>query len=89
MQEGSKTEIEIPDTSAEVFKSILNYIYTDDVEFYDLSLVVNLLIESNKYNLVRLKRICEWELTKIIDQDNVIDLLHLSDIHGATDLRDV
>lgn len=89
MQEGLTNEIEIKDTNTDVFRSILNYIYTDEVEFSDLSMVVNLLIESNKYNLIRLKNICEWKLTKIIDQDNVVDLLHLSDIHGATELRNV
>jgi N-acetylneuraminic acid mutarotase len=89
MQEGSKDEIEIKDTNAEVFKAIINYIYTDDVEFDDLSMVANILVESNKYNLIRLKKICEWELTKIIDHDNVIDLLHLSDIHDASELRNV
>lgn len=89
MQEGSKDEIEIKDTNAEVFRAIINYIYTDEVEFNDLSMVANILVESNKYNLIRLKKICEWELTKIIDHDNVIDLLHLSDIHDASELRNI
>lgn len=89
MQEGQKDHIEIKDTNTEVFKHLINYIYTDEVEFTDLSMVVNLLIESNKYNLARLKNICEWELSKIIENENVIDLLHLTDIHEASELRGV
>jgi speckle-type POZ protein len=89
MKEGTSDEIEIKDTNCQVFRNIINYIYTDDVKFEDIAMVVNLLIESNKYNLTRLKSICEWELTKIIDQENVVDLLLLSDIHEATELRNV
>ena len=77
----------IKDTNPDVFKNIVNYIYTDEVELNDLSMIVNLLIESNKYNLTRLKSIWEWELSKIIDMENVIDILHLSDIHEAAELR--
>lgn len=89
MREGLKDEIEIKDTSPEVFKNIINYIYTDEVELHDISMIVNLLIESNKYCLTRLKSIWEWEMSKIIDHDNVIDILHLSDIHQAAELRGI
>ena len=89
MKEGLKDEIEIKDTNPEVFKNIINYIYTDEIELNDLSMIVNLLIESNKYNLIRLKNIWELELSKIIDLDNVIDLLNLSDIHEASELREI
>lgn len=55
MKEGTKDEIEIKDTNAEVFRNIISYIYTDEVDLTDLSMIINLLIESNKYNLTRLK----------------------------------
>lgn len=89
MKEASNNEIEIPETSTEVFQNLINFIYTDDVQFQDINMVVNLLIEANKYNLLRLRNICEWQLAKIIDADNVIDLLHLSDIHEASELRGI
>ena len=57
MQESQKEEIEIKDTNSEVFKAIISFIYTDQVEFNDLTMVVNLLIEACKYGLVRLKKI--------------------------------
>jgi len=88
MQEGQKNSIEIKDTQSDVFKAIISFIYTDQAEFEDLNMVVNLLIESSKYGLVRLKKIWEWELTKVLDHDNVIDLLHLSDTYTASDLNE-
>mmetsp|Transcript_19804 Transcript_19804/g.22117 ORF Transcript_19804/g.22117 Transcript_19804/m.22117 type:complete len:102 (+) Transcript_19804:383-688(+) len=57
MQEGQKNSIEIKDTQSDVFKAIISFIYTDQAEFEDLNMVVNLLIESSKYGLVRLKKI--------------------------------
>ena len=57
MKEGIKNEIDIKDTPTEVFKNLINYIYTDEVEFNDITMAVNLLIEANKYNLTRLKNI--------------------------------
>ena len=46
-----------------------------------------MLIAANKYGLERLKRLCERLLVKAIDLENVIDLLHLSDMHHANELR--
>lgn len=87
-EHGSRV-IKITDTPSSTFKSIINYIYTDQPEFEDLQMVVNSLIVSDKYALVRLKKMCEWELSKVINQDNVIDLLHLSDVYNANELRDI
>jgi len=89
MKEGGKNEIEIKDWDSEVFKVIISYIYTDQIEFNDLKMILKILMEANKYGLIRLKKMWEWELTKVIDHDNVIDLLHLSDTHQASDLRNV
>lgn len=55
MLEANKDEIEIKDTSVDVFRNIINYIYTDQADISDLSMVVNLLVEADKYNLSRLK----------------------------------
>lgn len=89
MKEGLINEIEIKDTSPDVFKNLINYIYTDEVQLHDITMAVNLLIEANKYNLSRLKNICEMTIVKVLDIDNVIDLLHLSDIHEASELRSI
>jgi len=39
------------------------------------------LVAANKYGLDRLKRLCEKYLVSLIELDNVIELLYLSDMH--------
>ncbi len=48
---------------------------------------VEVLVAANKYDLQRLKRLCEQHLVNSIEIENVIQLLYLSDIHQALELR--
>lgn len=65
---------------------ILNFIYTDEINLVNIDNVIALMIEANKYNLTWLKMLCENYLAQIINQDNVNELLYLSDIHNANEL---
>lgn len=51
--------------------------------------MVNLLVEANKYNLKRLKSLAEKAIAKTINQENVNELLYISDFHEASELRRV
>lgn len=42
---------------------------------------------ANKYGLDRLKRLCEKYLVGMIDLENVIDFLYISDRHQALELK--
>ena len=42
---------------------------------------------ANKYGLDRLKRLCEKYLVAVIDLENVTQLLYLSDLHQAVELK--
>ena len=42
---------------------------------------------ANKYGLDRLKRLCEKYLVAMIDLENVVELLYLSDMHQAMELK--
>ena len=46
-----------------------------------------MLVAANKYGLDRLKRLCEKYLVALIDLENVIELLYLSDMHQAMELK--
>lgn len=39
------------------------------------------MVAANRYGLDRLKRLCEKNLVKHIDLDNVVELLYISDMH--------
>ena len=46
-----------------------------------------MLVAANKYGLDRLKRLCEKYLVSLIELENVIELLYLSDMHQAVELK--
>ena len=46
-----------------------------------LDQAIDIMVAANKYGLDRLKRLCEKYLVGMIDLENVIDLLYLSDMH--------
>lgn len=46
-----------------------------------------MLVAANRYGLDRLKRLCEKYLVALIDLENVIELLYLSDMHQAVELK--
>ena len=89
MKEGHENRINVTDTKPEVFQSILEFIYTDEIILKDIDLVISLLVEANKYGLTRLKSLCEHFLAKRIDQENVVEFLGIADTHEASELRRV
>jgi len=50
-------------------------------------LAIEIMVAANKYGMDRLKRLCEKFLVQAIDLDNVVELLHLSDMHHAIELK--
>jgi hypothetical protein len=67
---------------------MIDYIYTERTPFFSSTDdAIDLLIAANEYDLERLKKLCEKHLVMSIDLSNVIDMLCLSDIHQAKDLR--
>jgi len=48
---------------------------------------IDVLVAANKYGLDRLKRLCEKYLVAMIDLENVVELLYMSDMHQAMELK--
>ncbi|XP_074095897.1 speckle-type POZ protein B-like [Cotesia typhae] len=85
MEENKKNEITIPDVDPEIFKKVLDYIYTDKVD--DLNIFVEELLEvSDKYQLLTLKEMCEESLSKNLSVENSIRILILADRHNLKKL---
>ncbi|CAG5075203.1 Similar to spopla: Speckle-type POZ protein-like A (Danio rerio) [Cotesia congregata] len=85
MEENKKNEITISDVDPEVFKKVLDYIYTDKVDDLD-TFAEELLEVSDKYQLLALKEICEDSLSKSLSVENSIRILILADRHNAKGL---
>ncbi|CAL4916797.1 unnamed protein product [Urochloa decumbens] len=86
----------IDDIEAQVFKALLYFIYTDSLpkakkeegeEEEDDVMSQHLLVAADKYNLERLKLICEDKLCKYIDVGTVATILALAEQHHCTRLK--
>lgn len=101
-QKGSMQEIVIEDMEPKVFKAMLHFIYRDELLEDDLAasssspefsisdtLIAKLLAAADKYELGRLRRMCESYICKDISVNNVAKTLALSDCFHATELKAV
>lgn len=86
MQEKITNVIEIPDFHPDVISSMLAYLYTGTPLNMEV-LVKDLLAIANKYELTQLLKMCEKKLVSSIRLDNVVEMLILADMHGASDLK--
>ncbi|KAI3798006.1 hypothetical protein L1987_33272 [Smallanthus sonchifolius] len=92
-------EIDLTDMEPKIFKAMLHFIYRDALMEDELvasrsfsesdSLIAKLLAAADKYDLVRLRRMCESHLCKDITVNSVGRALALADRYHATELKAV
>merc|ERR1719188_1073161 len=88
MRESEESIISVQDISLPTFMKLLEFIYSDQLNDLDSAeQAIDVLVAANKYGLDRLKRLCEKHLVALIDLENVVELLHLSDMHQAAELK--
>lgn len=86
-QESNKSEIEVTQFSYEVYKSFLQYLYTDQVDISPEN-NIGLLDLADSYCEARLKKICENLIKKSVAVENVSSLLAAAVKYNATDLEE-
>ncbi|CAL4916799.1 unnamed protein product [Urochloa decumbens] len=83
--------VRIDDIEAQVFKALLYFMYTDSLpkakKEEDNVMCQHLLVAADKYNLKRLKLICEDKLCKYIDVGTVATILALAEHHHCNGLK--
>ncbi|XP_057318520.1 speckle-type POZ protein B-like [Microplitis mediator] len=82
MKEKRDSEVAIPDIEPEIFNKMLKFIYTDEIDNLD----ADLLEAADKYQLLKLKSLCEESLSKTASINNAIDLMILADLHNSNQL---
>ncbi|GJN20632.1 hypothetical protein PR202_gb08032 [Eleusine coracana subsp. coracana] len=92
-ESGTEGVIRIDDMEAQVFKDLLHFVYTDslpklkkDGEEEDV-MSQHLLVAADRYNLERLKLICEEKLSRYIDVGTVATILTLAEQHHCHGLK--
>jgi speckle-type POZ protein len=99
MKERAGYTIEISDIEADVFKSLLHFIYTDSLPevtregndedpTQEVVTASHLLVAADKYNVERLKLMCEDKLCNQIDSNMVATSLALAEQHSCDGLKD-
>ncbi|XP_044438747.1 BTB/POZ and MATH domain-containing protein 1-like [Triticum aestivum] len=98
MKESGNSLIEISDMESHVFKSLLHFIYTDSLPVpettdvgetgRDVAMAGHLLVAADRYNIERLKLICEEKLCNLIDSDVVATSLALAEQHGLHRIKE-
>jgi speckle-type POZ protein len=99
MKEKTGSPIEIRDMEADVFKSLLHFIYTDSQPVLELAskqgisrpdvvMAGHLLVAADRYNIGRLKAMCEHKLCSRIDANMVATSLALAVQHNCSGLKE-
>lgn len=78
--------VDIPDFEYDIILEMLRYMYSGKVRQLD-ALAMQLLAAADKYQLDKLKALCEECLCASLTVDNVCDVVVLSDFHSAEQLR--
>ncbi|XP_047078332.1 BTB/POZ and MATH domain-containing protein 1-like [Lolium rigidum] len=94
MKEGNAASgivVRVEDMEVVVFKALLHFAYTDSLpemqkEDEDLT-YQHLLVAADRYNMERLKLICEGKLCEYIDVGTVATILALADQHHCEGLK--
>ena len=73
--------------SAEVGRAFVRYIYTEDVERELMKEQASAFLSLGEmYNLQGLKKVAELELLSQLKKENMVDMIHLGELHRAEDL---
>lgn len=86
-KEKMESKIEITDIDGAVLEQMVNFIYSDKVDNLD-EYAGDLILAAEKYDLPRLKRLCEQHLFSTINVDNASYVLALSDLCNSPKLRE-
>ena len=86
VREKSEQTVHIVDLKADVVREMLTYIYTDTSPNAS-KMAADLLIAADKYDLGRLRLICEDVLSRDLKVNNVVEVLQLADEYNADHLK--
>lgn len=93
MREGSENKINIYDVRAPAFQILLHFVYTDSLpsevsgENLEVTMAQHLLAAADRFELPRLRAICEKHLCETVDIANAATTLTLAEENHATELK--
>jgi len=92
MKEKKSQHVEVKDLEPDLVAEMLKFIYTGSCvateENPDLDMVSDLLVASDKYQIVTLKNVCQTLLSSHLVVENALKFLVLGDMYGADKLKE-
>ncbi|BFI13310.1 hypothetical protein MPTK1_4g16245 [Marchantia polymorpha subsp. ruderalis] len=86
MKEKESGTVQVDDAVAPVLRSVVNYCYTADILFTEEAPAEEVLKLAHKYDINELKAVCESELSRGINNENLCNRLRLAHIYDAKKL---
>ena len=86
MREAHMDTIRIEEVSYDVFLSVLEYLYTDQI-VTGFSNFMELFEAADLFGIQRLKAMCEMRMLEQMTVENAAGIFHAADVHSATALR--
>merc|ERR1740120_504456 len=86
LREATQRVIPIKNIAYEVFHSLLEYLYTDDIEI-NLAMAMDLFVAADQFGVDRLKKLCEKKILVSINTENAATILQAANMHHALGLR--
>lgn len=87
MEECATNTIHISDIESETLSKLLEYIYTNHLEQWDIDMTKKLYSAADKYALQNLKTECQCYLSNNLNANNLCDILCLADLHHDSKLK--
>lgn len=87
MKERETSTVVIPDISPDAFKVMLSFVYTGKLASINRHLAEKVLAAADKYQLVRLKAMCENLLNLVLNVKNAAHILSLANMYNGLELK--
>ncbi|XP_047072532.1 BTB/POZ and MATH domain-containing protein 2-like, partial [Lolium rigidum] len=88
MKENAAARVRIDDMDPKAFRAMLHFVYTDSLaEGSTVAMAQHLLVAADRYDMKRLKLICEEKLCNNLCRRTVANTLALAEQHGCGALK--
>ncbi|OXU30554.1 hypothetical protein TSAR_003058 [Trichomalopsis sarcophagae] len=86
MWEKKENVVEVDDMKPEFMEDVLNFIYTDNIDF-DLVQITDLLAAADKYQIEGLRIVCLEAIVSGLSIENVVEVIAITDRYEIPALR--
>lgn len=88
MLEKKNGRVEITDIESNIFKHLLQFIYSEELAIYEMSEWLRVIVAADKYSMTSLVKICENHVLNNLSTPSVIDVFITADLVNSEVLKE-